>query len=191
TTTGLGSSVNVPQTASCEVGSAGTCHSVPLVGLTAGTRYFYQLTTSGTVVQGVSSSIYFTTLKSPSDTSQLFFTVIGDWGACPNGGFFSCGSLSAEQAIANLQNTADTPLLMTVGDNAYQSGTLSDWDTDALPPYVTLMKRAMFFSALGNHDINSSNWPNNAETLLFLKPRNGTNVERYYSFDDGDAHFIV
>jgi hypothetical protein len=191
TTIGLGSTVNVAQTGSCEVGNAGTCHIVALTGLTPGARYFYQLSSNATVLQAVSSSIYFTTFKDPSDPSELFFTLIGDWGACPNGGIFSCGSLSAEQGVANQQNANDPQLIMTVGDNAYQNGTLSDWDTDALPPYVTVMQRAMFFPTLGNHDINSTNWPNNAETLLFLKPRNGTQVERYYSFDDGDAHFTV
>src|SRR5579862_5770029 len=180
TTIGLGSTVNVAQAGSCEVGNAGTCHIVALTRLSPGTRYFYQLSSTSSIVQAVSSSIYFTTFKDPSDTSELDFTLIGDWGGCPNGGAFSCGSLSAEQGVANHQNADDPQLIMTVGDNAYQNGTLSDWDTDALPPYATAMQRVMFFPTLGNHDINDTNWPNNAETLLFLKPSNGTQVERYY-----------
>src|SRR5262249_41052925 len=43
TTLSLGQSVTVGQAASCEVGSAGTCHTVTLTGLTPGTRYFYRL----------------------------------------------------------------------------------------------------------------------------------------------------
>src|SRR5262245_65292430 len=89
TTPALGSSVTVAQAGSCEIGSAGTCHTVPLTGLLPGTRYFYQLRTNGTVVQAVAATTYFTTLKTAVDPSQLFFTVIGDWGACPNTPFFS------------------------------------------------------------------------------------------------------
>ena len=59
------------------MGSAGTCHTVLLTGLLAGTTYYYQLKTNGTVVQ---ATTYFSTLKDPTDTSELFFTVIGDWG---------------------------------------------------------------------------------------------------------------
>jgi phosphodiesterase/alkaline phosphatase D-like protein len=43
-------SKNVAQAGSCEIGTAGTCHTVQLTGLTPGTKYFYQLKTNGTVV---------------------------------------------------------------------------------------------------------------------------------------------
>ena len=183
TTVALGSTVNVPTAGSCEVGSAGTCHIVPLTGLSPGTRYFYQLITNGVIVQAASSSIYFTTLKDPTDTNDLFFTMVGDFGA---------GS-GSEQQVANLQDAADPPLLITVGDNAYQFGSQSDWDSNVLPQYRNLLRRATCFPILGNHDVNQtpSNWSTSAEIKMFLLPRNGTQAERYYSFDSGDAHFTM
>ena len=78
TTLSLGQSVTVGQAPSCEVGAAGTCHQVTLTGLTPGTRYFYRLAVNGITVQAASSSIYFTTLRDPTDTADLFFTIIGD-----------------------------------------------------------------------------------------------------------------
>ena len=184
TTPALGASATVPTAGSCEIGAAGTCHIVPLSGLLPGTRYYYQLRTNGTVVQAVDSDIYFTTLKDPSDTSDLFFTVIGDWGQ----------SSSQEQQVSNNQNTADPQMILTVGDNAYQSGSLPDWDNNALAYYVNPMMRVLFMPTLGNHDVaasGASNWANSAEIKLFLLPRNGTEQERYYSFDSGDAHFVM
>jgi hypothetical protein len=185
TTTGLGSSVNVGQAASCEVGAAGTCHTVSLSGLQPNTRYFYQLKTNGVIVQAVSSAIYFTTALEPTDTSELYFTVVGDWGQ----------GTSGYTNIANRLNAADAPLVFTVGDNAYTNGTQSDWDNNALAAYQTLMKRQLFMPILGNHDLNNvgpSNWANSVEIKMFQMPRNAPagDQERYWYYESGDALFI-
>jgi len=184
TTPALGSSVTVPTAASCEIGAAGTCHVVPLTGLQPGTRYYYRLLTNGVEVQPPGS--YFTTLRDPSDPHDLFFTVIGDWGQAS----------AAEADVANLQDADDTPLILTVGDNAYQNGTQSDWDNNALAYYVSPMRRALFVPALGNHDlydVGNSNWASSVEIRMFQLPRNAPpgQEERYFSFDHGDAHFVV
>ncbi len=185
TTTGLGSSVTVPQAASCEIGAAGTCHTVPLTGLLPGTRYYYRLLTNGTQVL---ATTYFQTFKTPSDTSELFFTVIGDWGQ---------GS-SAQGDIGNNMNADDPPLVLTVGDNAYTNGTQSDWDNNVFIPQWRngILRRAVFMPTLGNHDLNSagaSNWANSVEIKMHALPRNAPagQEERYFSFDSGNAHFIV
>ena len=183
TTLSLGQSVTVGQAGSCDVGSAGTCHTVTLTGLTPGTKYFYRLAVNGVTVQAATSSIYFTTLKASSDVADLFFTVIGDWGQ----------NSSGEQNVANRQNTADPQMILTVGDNFYQSGTQSEVD-DGLTRYITPFKRIPFFPALGNHDVNQtpSSWPNTAYTKTFVLGTNGnpSEPERYYSFDSSDAHFV-
>ena len=115
-----------------------------LSGLSANTKYFYQLKTTGTVVQAVSSSIYFTTMRAPGDASDHFFTVIGDWGQ----------QSSAEQQVSNNQNAADPPMIVSVGDNVYTDGKQSDWDNN-LPYYANPFKRALFMPTLGNHDLNN------------------------------------
>lgn len=185
TTSGLGSSVTVPQAGSCEVGSAGTCHSVTLTGLTPGTRYYYRLLTNSVQVLGVN---YFKTFMAPNDTSELYFTLIGDWGS----------DTSSQANIANNQNADDTPLLITVGDNAYQNGTQSDWDNNAfIPAYENqILRRAVFIPTLGNHDLNDvgdDNWQDSVEIKMHAKPHNGPSgqAERYFSFDHGDAHFVI
>lgn len=145
TTTAHGQSVFVPTAGTCEVGNAGTCHSVRLNGLTPGTRYYYQLPSNGVVLQPVSLDTDFTTLRAPGDAGEICFTVTGDWGS----------GATAYYAVANNQNAADPPLVFTVGDNAYRNGTQSDWDSNALPAYSVLFWRAMFSPVLGNHDLNS------------------------------------
>ncbi|TMA38079.1 MAG: hypothetical protein E6J79_08200 [Deltaproteobacteria bacterium] len=155
------------------MGSAGTCHVVPLGGLLPGTRYYYRLRTNGTVVQDTGpSGPYFTTLRTPLDPSDLFFTVVGDWG----------GATSQEQNVASLQDAADPQITVSVGDNAYEFGTQSEWDSNALPYYQNNFRRIPFFPALGNHDLYSvgnPNWASSAEIKMFLLPRNGTQPERF------------
>jgi hypothetical protein len=183
-TTSLGSSTTVAQTSACEIGSAGLCHHVTLSGLQPGTRYYYRLLTNGVQVQATN---YFTTLKAATDvTSQLFFAVIGDWGQ----------GTSAWSDIAGQVNAADPQLILTVGDNAYTNGTQSDWDNNALAAYKTVMQRVPFFPTLGNHDLNSvggaTGWMSSVEIKMFHLPTNAPvgEMEHYWSFDSGDAHFI-
>ena len=83
-----------------------------------------------------------------------------------------------------------------MGDNAYPDGTQSQWDNSALAYYVNVMQRALFMPTLGNHDVNSSGvsgWANSAEIKTFQLPRNAPagQEERYFSFDHGDAHFVI
>jgi len=155
----------VPQAGSCEIGAAGTCHIVTLSGLLPGTRYYYRLKVGGVIVQNTGSSgPYFTTLKDPTDTTDLFFTIIGDWGQASG----------HEQSVSNLQDAADPQMIVTVGDNAYQNGAQSDWDNNALAYYVNPMKRVTFFPTLGNHDLNSvgaSSWASSVEIKMFARRR--------------------
>lgn len=208
-TMALGSSVNVVQNNSCDVGNAGTCHIVRLTGLTPGMRYYYQIETNGTALltNRDPAKLYFTTLKDPSDQSDFFFNVFGDWGGCPDSVFpEDCAGTGTEAHVGYLQDQADPPILMTIGDNACMSGEMTDWDTRAFPYYTQgasssgwLMQRAQFFPALGNHDMGGlglggsfmSPWATRPYRLLFILPPNSPDPERYYSFDSGDVHFTV
>ena len=127
TTPALGQSVTVAQAGTCAIGTAGTCHVVPLTGLLPGTRYYYRLLTNNVEVLGVR---YFQTFKLPSDTSENHFTVIGDWGE---------GS-TAQANVATNMDGDDPALVFTVGDNAYENGTQSDWDTKAFIPELEKYK---------------------------------------------------
>ena len=185
TTTALGSSVTVPQASSCAVGNPGTCHTVRLTNLQPGTRYYYRLETNGVAILGTH---YFRTFRAPTDASELFFTVIGDWG----------DSTVPQANVANNQDLADPPLLMTVGDNAYFTGTQANWDENAfIPEYRNkILRRAVFMPTLGNHDLydaGADNWADSVQIRMHALPRNGPSghAEHYFSFDHGDVHFVV
>jgi hypothetical protein len=180
-TPALGSSMNVPQAGSCDVGSAGTCHTVTLTGLSPGTLYYYRLLTNGNQVQATN---YFNTMQTPADP-DITFAIIGDWGQ----------GTSGEAQIANLVNLANLPMLLTVGDNSYPNGTQSELDNNAMAYYQVPLQRMFYFPALGNHDLNAvggaSGWPNSAHIKTFVLPTNSPEPERYYYFEHGDALFVV
>jgi len=184
-TTGLGQSVTVAQASSCEIGGAGACHTVRLTGLQPGTRYYYRLLTNNVVVL---NTTYFHTFKAFTDTSENFFAVVGDFGA----------GTSGQANVANNMSASDPPLVITAGDNAYQNGTQSDWDDNVFIPEYSdnLLRRSVWMPILGNHDLNdvgTSNWANSVEIKMHALPRNAPagQAERYFSFDQGDAHFVV
>ena len=145
-----------------------------------GTLYYYRLKTNGAVVQNTTC---FNTLHDPSDPSDLFFTIIGDWGQGTTG----------EAQISALQDIANTPMIITVGDNTYPNGTQSELDNNAMAYYQSPLQRAFYFPTLGNHDLNNvgnANWANSAHIKTFVLPTNSPEPERYYSWEDGDALFI-
>ena len=157
-----------------------------LTGLLPGTRYYYRLMTNGVRWRRPTRPTS-QTLQTTADPADVFFTVIGDWG--------QSGSSGAGN-VANLQNAADPPLILTVGDNAYQNGTQCDWDNNALaPPTRTAARRALFMPALGNHDLNDAGGQQLGLLVRDQDLQHPDNApagsERYYSFDHGDAHFIV
>jgi hypothetical protein len=180
-TPALGAALTVAQAGSCDVGSAGTCHVVTLTALTPGTLYYYRLKTNGAVVQ---NTTYFSTLRAPTDGGDLFFTVIGDWGQ----------GTSGEAQIAALQDAANPPMIITVGDNSYPNGTQSELDNNAMAYYQSPLQRAFYFPTLGNHDLNAvggaSGWASSAHIKTFVLPTNSPEPERYYWWEDGDALFI-
>jgi calcineurin-like phosphoesterase family protein/purple acid phosphatase-like protein len=211
TTTALGLTATLSETASCEVGEAGRCHRVTLADLAPGTRYYYQLLSAGTVVQAVTDTTAFETLRSASDgTRALAFVVIGDWGSN------TAASHAVASAIAALDPAPQ--FMVTVGDNQYEQGAQAEWDTIALPLYASLWQRLPFWLTLGNHDVRCGGgtctcdacmacWTAtsgtcyddctctgpNAEYLTFAMPPGGSaeRPETYYSWDSGDAHFVV
>jgi phosphodiesterase/alkaline phosphatase D-like protein len=161
-TPALGQSVTVPQAGSCDVGSAGTCHTVTVSGLMPDTVYYYRLLTNGTPL---TTTTYFTTLATPGVNTDFFFTVIGDWGQ----------GTTPEAQIAALQDAADPQMILTVGDNTYTFGLQSELDSNALAYYTAVFPRVFFFPTLGNHDYgftSVSNYASLAYTKTFVLPRN-------------------
>ncbi len=149
-------------------------HVMLIAGLASGTTYQYQVTSGN----AQSATLSFTSAASPGTTFS--FAAVGDFG----------GGSGQETQIANNIAAGDTEFVLTLGDNVYPDSadpdfatTYFDFDERLYKPYATAMGKKTIWLGGGNHEYygDEAFWEN------IWMPNN----ERWYSFDWGDAHFLV
>ncbi len=143
----------------------GVLHSAVLTDLRPGTSYSYAVHSGGEVFNGH--------FRSLPDSGRLRFTTIGDFG----------GGTASEQAVVNLMDQQDPDLFITLGDNTYERGTLTEMDQNVFPQYADFLDSHGVVWVLGNHDHTTQQ--GTPSLLNFFMP------DRNYSFDVGESHFIV
>jgi hypothetical protein len=87
---------------------------------------------------------------------------------------------------------------LMLGDNAYNSGTDSDYQGAVFNMYPTLLRNSVLFSTLGNHDTAQATAYVDTYPYfsIFTLPTAGegggvpSGTEHFYSFDFGSIHFI-
>ncbi|MDQ3266400.1 MAG: metallophosphoesterase [Myxococcota bacterium] len=155
--------------------ASGANHAVTLSGLTAGTRYSYQVEACGSKLGDVDT---FRTAPSAS-TMQVHFAAVGDMGT---GG-------SMQTNVSNRMHQAAPELWLGLGDLAYADGTDAEFTSNFFKPMGEAMEDIPFFPSPGNHEY----YTGQAQPYLdaFVLPTNNpASSERYYSFDWGPVHFV-
>jgi hypothetical protein len=153
-----------------------TNHVVTLTGLLADTVYEYRVGADFPHKDVVSDWHTFRTFK-PS--GNLSFAVLGDsgWGS------------AAQYQIADQMRAARPDLIMHTGDAVYPYYSRLIEDVRLLSVYADQMATTPMFMVLGNHEGYGGVTP--ALDTFYLPTNNPTGTEAYYSFDQGDAHFVV
>lgn len=154
-------------------------HVVNLPGLLAGTNYNYRIRSGGvTLWQGDA----FRTKR--TDTQSFRVVVVGDFGA---------GTPGMSNIAARVNAITDVDLFLTVGDNIYPDGQPGLLDPYWFSQYAATMRRAPCMPALGNHDVDQGAYSGAAYLNSFYLPTNGPagQIERNYSFDYANAHFVA
>ena len=196
--------------------SAKTDHEVKLTGLTPYTRYYYSVgssfdtltpeaadttsvktgntgSPSYTFPTPTAADYTFRTSPTPGTATNTRIWVVGD---CGRGSATQAGG---RNAYYNWMGSRLPDLNLQLGDNAYNSGTDTEYQSGYYLMYPTVFRKMPQWSTLGNHDAN--NGTTTATTNfpyfdMFTFPTAGecggvsSGTEHYYSFDYGNIHFI-
>ena len=172
-------------TSSVTVSGSTKEHTVPVTGLAADTKYYYQLETdNGGVGNWVSPEYFFETSPSPGAKHPTRIWVIGDSGRADR------NAKNVYEAFRSYNGQDHTDVWLMLGDNAYESGTQEEYQEAVFDMYPELLCNTPLWSTRGNHDDEGDYFD------IFDFPTGGgcggvsSGTEEYYSFDYGNIHFV-
>jgi hypothetical protein len=155
-------------------GATGTVCAIPVAGLAPGTVHGY-VPRAGTAALTSEK-----TFETDGGNRPFTFLVVGDSG--------SGGSTQLTVRDRMLESPAD--LIVHTGDMIYDNGEAELYDPRFFTPYRDLLSRIVLWPCLGNHDVRTSSgrpW----RDAFYTPANNAAGSENYYSFDYGNAHFVV
>jgi hypothetical protein len=187
-TTSYGATVTDP--------SSTTEHIMNLTGLTPASRYYYSVGTTDYVLQGDTNN-NFITAPLTGTAVPVRIWVTGDFGNN------SASQDNVRNAYMNYPGANATNLWLWLGDNAYNSGTDAEYQTNVFNHYPTQLKKFPLYPSPGNHDYANTGYQA-AATLgtgfpyfnIFSVPQAGegggvpSGTPKYYSYNYGNIHFI-
>ncbi|UCH63956.1 MAG: metallophosphoesterase [Fidelibacterota bacterium] len=141
-------------------------HEVVLSGLDAETVYYYQ------VSQGGIKSGTYTFKTAVREDSPFSFAAYGDNKSGP----------FMHERVTDQILAWDPDLVVHNGDLVERGGVYKQWEKLFFSPARRLMRYKPLFPVLGNHEDNAQHYYD-----FFSLP----DRERWYSFDYGNAHFIM
>ena len=170
-----------------------TDHEIELTNLNTATVYYYAIADENQTLLPAEVNMYFKTHPTVGATAPIKAWVLGDCGTGNN------NARAVRDAYYNYIGTDHTDMILYLGDNAYGSGTDTEYQNAIFENmYEAKLKNSVSWSCLGNHDGISAN--SNTQTGpyydIFSFPDNGqsgglaSGTEAYYSFDYGNLHVI-
>jgi len=167
-------------------------HVVAVSGLTPDTRYYYAVGTTAVQIVGGDSEHFFVTPPTTGARKGVHVWVIGDAGTANN------QQRAVRDAYEQVAGGRTPHLWMMLGDNAYNSGTDTEYEAAVFDMYPRQLPASVLWPTLGNHDGATADSATESGPYydMFTLPRNGeaggepSGTEAYYAFDYGNIHFI-
>ena len=165
-------------------------HEITITNLNPNTTYYYAIGDSNGQLSGGDTDHYFTTAPTVGTDQSITAWILGD-----------CGTGNANQAAVrdayhNYIGNTHTDMILLLGDNAYNSGTDTEYQGAIFDIYTSKLKNSMVWSCPGNHDYYAQSGLNADYYDIFTFPTSGeagglaSNTEKYYAFDYGNIHII-
>ena len=176
----------------------GTSHALTIGGLQANTKYYYAVYNGTTKLEGTDVN-YFITTQLPNSEQKIKIWATGDCGVG------STDQVSIKNQFLNYVGNNYIDAWLLLGDNAYSSGTDTEYQANFFNPYQNdrIMKQSNIYPVPGNHDYsyytdaNAIYHHNISYYDIFSPVKNGemgglpSNQKEYYSFDIGNVHFVA
>jgi hypothetical protein len=163
-----------------------TEHQVTVTGLTPNTKYYYSVGTIATPLAG-DATHFFYSAPAVGPPRPLRIWATGDFGTG------NARAMAVRDAYESFTGNAYTNLWLMLGDNAYEDGTDSEYQTNVFDVYPTRLRQTVAWPTLGNHDAHILP-PSYYQ--IFSLPASGevgglaSGTEHYYSFDYANIHFV-
>ena len=196
--------------------AARTDHEVKLTGLTPYTRYYYSVGSAlGTLTpEAVETTNFSPGAPAPTAADYTFRTspvpgtavntriwIVGDCGRGTQTQASGRDAYYTSNFTGGFTGTRIPDLNLQLGDNAYNSGTDSEYQTGYFNMYANIFRKMPQMSTLGNHDANNTTPGVDGNYSypyfdMFTFPTQGeiggvaSGTEHYYSFDYSNIHFI-
>jgi hypothetical protein len=175
-----------------------TEHKINLKGLQPATKYYYAIGGLKDTLQGNADN-FFSTLPVAGKVGHYRIAVFGDCGDN------SVNQRNVKNQMLKYMGNTDINAWLLLGDNAYQDGTDSEYQSKFFNIYKDdLLKKYPLFPTPGNHDYHDSDFTakraqETHETAYYQNFSMPTEAESggtashsqsFYSFDIGNIHFI-
>ncbi len=170
-------------------------HKIELRELRPDQKYYYALGTPAGVQAGGTEAYYFVTApaQDPVPAPRPIRTwVVGDSGRAND------IAALVQDGYLKFTGSRHTDLWLMLGDNAYDTGTLEEYQQAVFDIYPPLLQRSVLWPTIGNHDAGSADSQSQTGPYyeLFTLPTRAeaggiaSGTAAYYSFDYGNIHFI-
>ena len=165
-------------------------HEVLVTGFAPQTTTTYTIGTPDTVLAGGAAPYRFTTAPAAGASAPVKLWVIGDSGTA---------DAHAEAVASAFTGLGETPdLWLMLGDNAYNSGTDSEYQAAVFDLYTDWLPTVPLWPTIGNHDGYTADSSTQIGPYfdIFTLPTRGeaggepSGTEAYYSFDWGPLHVV-
>lgn len=163
-----------------------TDHSVEITGLATDSKYYYSIG-SDTQTFAAGAEYFFETHPPVGSAGPTRIWVLGDSGTA------NSDARNVRDAFESVNGSAHTDLLLMLGDNAYNTGTESEYQAAVFDTYPDTIRNTVLWSTVGNHDASNKSSP---YFSMFDFPTAGeaggvaSGTECYYSFDYANIHFV-
>jgi len=170
-----------------------TQHEVTITGLEPGQRYFYAVGSISGLLEGKDVAHFFQTAPALGNREKFRAWIVGDSGT---GG---PRQKAVRDAMLKFVGDERPDMFLHMGDMAYSAGTEVEFTNNFFAPYAEILRSAVVWPTLGNHEgLNSDSATQTGPYYTaYVLPKAGeagglpSGTEAYYSFDWGNAHFIV